>query len=215
MEADAVVSILPSDHYYSDESAFAAALDSSFDLAERYPDSVVVLGARPDRPETEYGWFELGLPAIHRSRELFRVRDFLETPSLELARGQLYRDSAWNTFVMVGRVCAFVEMILAEIPGLLGALRRARLWTGAETLIEESSYEYTAPVDFSRQVLAVERERLLVLRISDVGWSDLGHPRRVIAAIRDTGPEPWWVKEWEGTSHASTIARDMVTPIVA
>jgi hypothetical protein len=32
--------------------------------------------------------------------------------------------------------------------------------------------------DFSKQVLSVGAARLLVLRVRDLGWSDLGHPER-------------------------------------
>jgi mannose-1-phosphate guanylyltransferase len=214
MDANALVSILPSDHYYADENAFEAALDSSFDLAAKHPDSVVALGAWPDRPETELGWFELGLPTIDGSRELFQVRDFIENPSIELAWSLLDRGSAWNTLVMTGRVGAFVEMILAAIPGLLGAIRRTRLWAGSETHVEESVYERIPPADFSRHVLAVEPARLLVERVSKLGWSDLRHPEHVIAAIRHNRTEPWWINEWESRTRASITPSHSIKTIV-
>jgi hypothetical protein len=41
MDSDAVVAILPCDHYYSPEREFSAALESAFVVAEARPESVV------------------------------------------------------------------------------------------------------------------------------------------------------------------------------
>jgi len=57
--------------------------------------------------------------------ELFGIRAFREKPSLELARNlMLGLNSIWNTFVMVGRVKAFLAMLHAALPGL----STARSW---------------------------------------------------------------------------------------
>jgi hypothetical protein len=29
------------------------------------------------------------------------------------------------------------------------------------------------------------------------GWSDLGHPERVLAVPQAAGLEPWWMKKWK------------------
>ena len=85
MDEDALMAVLPSDHYYSDEACFTAALESAFEIAANRPESVVLIGAQPSRPEVEYGWIELGAPVEDGSGELCHVRRFLEKPSLEIA----------------------------------------------------------------------------------------------------------------------------------
>jgi hypothetical protein len=40
------------------------------------------------------------------------------------------------------------------------------------------------PIDFSRDVLEVQATRLQVIRVSNCGWTDLGTPQRVEAAVR-------------------------------
>ena len=72
MDAQALVAILPCDHHYSDEEALASALEYAFETAAGRTDSVVLLGAKPDYPEVEYGWIELGSPLGQESSELFR-----------------------------------------------------------------------------------------------------------------------------------------------
>ena len=51
--------------------------------------------------------------------------------------------------------------------------------TNVYSLIEDSN--------FSHQVLAVRPEDLMVMRVGDVGWSDLGEPKRVLSTLARIG----------------------------
>ena len=53
-------------------------------------------------------------------------------------------------------------------------------------------YKTLVPVDFSQQVLSASTDRLIVLRLRDAGWSDLGKPERVFATLARAGIEPQW-----------------------
>ena len=117
---------------------------------------------------------------------MFRVLGFWEKPSVDVARELMSKDSAWNTFVMVGHVRAFLELSRRTIPDVLEAVGRARPWNGAEAHLEESAYDQVPSSDFSRQVLSAAVARLLVLRVCELGWSDLGHPERVVAPSSGT-----------------------------
>jgi len=46
-------------------------------------------------------------------------------------------------------------------------------------------YARTLPVDFSRDVLAVQPERLSVLEAPSMGWTDLGRADRVLQLRRE------------------------------
>ena len=215
MDKDALIAVLPSDHYYSDEARFTAAMESAFEIAAERPESVVLLGAQPTRAEVEYGWIELGPSVGNESNDLCRVRGFREKPSLGVAQTLLGEHSAWNTFVMVGHVGAFLEMVAQAIPDVLEAVRKARLWTGSETHIDDSVYNQILPSDFSRHVLSVENARLLVLRVRDLGWSDLGHPRRVLAVLEESSFKPGWMREWRQAKRTAGVARRQAKSAVA
>jgi mannose-1-phosphate guanylyltransferase len=124
MDPAATVAFLPSDHYYKDDCKFAGALQTAFDFVESNSHAVVLLGAHPDRPEVEYGWIEPGVRHRGDHSRVSCVKNFWEKPSLEIARLLMRRDCPWNTFVMVGRVTAFLPGIPASC-----LLRR----TGAES----------------------------------------------------------------------------------
>lgn len=211
LDRDALVAILPCDHHYADDQTFTDALESAFDVAARRPSSVVLLGAHPEGPEIEYGWIELGPPACDAS---LYVRGFCEKPSIRMARRLVKRGSLWNTFVMVGTVGGFLEMIRAAVPELVQALSSTSRWTGQELHIPESAYAFD-PVNFSHDVLSVQTDRLITLRLGFRGWSDLGHPERAVAVLKAAGVEPWWMHEWHKTKPPSRVAPSRVRVAVA
>jgi hypothetical protein len=42
------------------------------------------------------------------------------------------------------------------------------------------------------------------LKLGHAGWSDLGHPERVITVLQTAGLDPWWLKEWQAKRSSAT-----------
>ena len=197
-DPDAIVSILPCDHYYSSESAFTAALESALEIAEQRTDSVILIGAEPNQAETEYGWIEVG-QTIGGHSGLSRVEGFKEKPSLALAQALLRKNCLWNTFVMVGHVGAFLEIARTAAPRLLKMVGSVQLTpdTGGEIRIPDSVYAQIAPMDFSRHILVPATERLLAFQLKNIEWSDLGDPyRALVTLLEKNGDLPEWARLW-------------------
>lgn len=193
----ALVAFFPSDHYYAEEEKFMSGVESAFDCAEANAGSVILLGAVAKHPETEYGWIEAdSTRASHIGGWLMRVKRFWEKPSSETARRLLDQGCLWNTFVMVGTARAFVEMIQHASPGLYSAFEPILSLPRAEMEDElmRRVYGQIPTADFSKQVLAVSTERLAVASLGDIGWSDLGDPRRLITTLNERGIENPWVE---------------------
>lgn len=193
----ATIAVFPSDHHYSDENVISEAVENAFELSRREPDTVVLIGANPQGPEVEYGWIEVG-GVVGNKNDSFRVRGFYEKPSPATALFLLDEGSLWNTFVMVGRATAFLEMICSARPGTLKAFHEspALVASNDEFQIPDSLYEHLPSLDFSREVLPVEVERLIVHRLRPVIWSDLGDCDRAVAALSTCRPEPGWAASW-------------------
>jgi mannose-1-phosphate guanylyltransferase len=208
-DPNAIVTVLPCDHYYFPESAFTATLESAFEIAEQQRSgAVVLLGSEPKSPEVEYGWIELG-ETIDGHSELFHVAGFREKPSLPLAEALFGADSLWNTFVMVGRVSAFLEMARAIVPSLLQALESWEVTLpSGEIRIPDAVYDRIASTDFSRQILSAATDRLLALRLANVEWCDLGDPYRVLVKLLErNGHLPSWTKLWPDVSSSQPAHR--------
>jgi mannose-1-phosphate guanylyltransferase len=185
-DEDAIVGFFPTDHYYADERRFAAAVQLAFEVSRRRPELLVLLGAEAQYPEVEYGWIEPSTSLkCGVNSSLFRVSRFWEKPSLPLAQLLLAHGCLWNTFVMIGRSKTFLDMLGFAVPRQLAAFESIVRRTGVDVEAKTADHIYAtlSSGDFSRQVLSVCRERLAVLRLGDVGWSDLGTPARVAAAI--------------------------------
>ena len=190
---DPIVAFFPTDHHYSKESRFVASVRLAVEVVRDRPRSLVVLGTSAQHAEVEYGWIEPdGMLPSRVTNSLFQVRRFWEKPSVHVAQALHARGCLWNTFVMMGRVSSFLEMLKAAVPYLLEAFKSANGSGSAtearfDTERAEQLYADLVPGDFSRQVLSVFAERLAVLRLGNVGWSDLGTPERVLSAMEGSG----------------------------
>ena len=186
----AVVALFPSDHFFADDEEFMSHIDVAVDAVEIQPATVMLLGITPTTPETEYGWIE-PQPSILASaqKSITRVRKFWEKPSLNLATSLMQSGCLWNSFVMVGCVDALLKMTRAAMPELYTAL--AAITPTFETANEHKAlaalYSSIDDSNFSHQVLAVRPEDLMVMRVGEVGWSDLGEPNRVLSALARIG----------------------------
>jgi len=197
LAGDVPLAIFPSDHFVDDDRAFVAAAAVALDAVAARPDLVVLLGIEADTPETEYGWIEADQSPLPMDNALvFPIRRFWEKPSAETATTLLERRCLWNSFVMVGRLSAFLTLIAAAAPELLAAfepLRRA-MGTAREPYVAERIYATLPAINFSERVLVPSAGRLGTVRVKGVEWSDLGNAERVFATIRRTGGRPRWLE---------------------
>lgn len=181
-DPDAVVAILPSDHFYANEESFLDSLDMAYREAE-ITGQVVLLGAPATDPETSYGWIELAGDnwGTNVSSPIAR---FWEKPSQAVAELLLRKGCLWNTFVTVGTVAAFRKLVKAAAPQLCRAFDSPSC-VGARGIAD--TYEHLQPIDFSRDVLVPRHADLRAMPLGDVGWSDLGAPQRAMAVAAAYG----------------------------
>jgi mannose-1-phosphate guanylyltransferase len=197
LAGNVTVAIFPSDHYISDDIAFIAYVRNAQELVEHRPQVVVLLGIEAQSPETEYGWIERA-PWPLDGEVGYPVLRFWEKPSLALAERLLRVGALWNSFVMVGRIDAFLGLIAAGAPELAAAFTPVRTAaTQREAEMVERIYATIPALNFSERVLMPAARRLGTVRVKDVEWSDWGHPARVAAIIRRTGWRPAWLDRVE------------------
>jgi mannose-1-phosphate guanylyltransferase len=190
---DALAAFFPCDHFYADHDSFRLTIRSAVECAEHNPESVILVGADAEYPETDYGWIEPGVIVSNATgAPLARVSRFWEKPSLQQAHAPLRRGCLWNTFVTGGRATTFFEMLCSQVPEATLAISRAM----ADNTLNVA-YASLNIVDFSRDVLANLPHRLLVLRDRTSGSADLGSPTRVLDTLSRNGIQPEWAGESE------------------
>jgi len=151
-----------------------------------HPERAILLGIAPEAPEDSYGWIEPGAPLGTCKNSVSEVRRFWEKPSRSVASRLMRRGCLWNSFVMVGRVSAFLSMIQRTLPDLLTSLESmwAEVAPGMEDMALRDLYGTIPATNFSDEVLSVNPSALAVLRADALGWSDLGEPQRVFSVLK-------------------------------
>jgi len=190
-EVDSIVGIFPSDHYYADNAAFAATVKSAINVSSEHDDSIVLIGAKPEWPEVEFGWIEPGLFISNGTRTpLFGVSRFCEKPRLAEARSLMRKGGLWNTFITIGRASAFLKLLSATVlpamTSMAEAVARGDL---------QSVYNEIETIDFSKHVLSMDTSGLLVMPDNMSGWADLGNQARVIDTLDRNNIEPAWLRK--------------------
>lgn len=188
-DPEAMVAVLPSDHFVSPRRAFAAELDRAFALASRVGERIVLLSARPDRAETDYGWIETGAPVSALALSARAVSRFHEKPVVADARRFHARGWLWNTMIMVGRARVFWDLGRAARPRLMArfdAIRDALEWGNAGAFIEEA-YTGIETVNFSRDIIEPRPEAAVAMPMAGVEWCDWGRPDRIGQTLRRLG----------------------------
>src|SRR5271169_2599005 len=187
----ALAAFFPCDHFYANHDSFRLTIESAVECAEHNPESIILVGADAEYPETDYGWIEPGVVVSNATvGPLSLVSRFWEKPPLQQAHALLRRGCLWNTFVTVGRATTFFEMLCSQVPEAVLAISRAM----ADNTLN-AAFGSLDTVDFSRDVLANLPHRLLVLRDRTSGWADLGSPTRVMDTLARNKIQPGWAGE--------------------
>lgn len=203
LAGDVPVAVLPSDHYVSDEARFMGYVQGAIEAVQARRDLVILLGVEAESPETDYGWIEPEREPLPLGGEpVFRIRRFWEKPSLRVAERLLAVGGFWNSFVMVGRVSAFLSLIRATVPQLVARFEPVRrsLGSATEAAVVDRVYRHMPPVCFSARVLAVAPRNLATIAIKGVEWSDWGDPARVVRSLRRSGRYAAWFSHVESAA---------------
>jgi hypothetical protein len=104
-DPNAIVVILPSDHFIYPEHPFLETVRQAMASADAMPACMLLLGVQPDGLETDYGWIQRGLP-VHGSPDypVYAVSSFLEKPGAAQADAALRTGGLWNTLVITATV---------------------------------------------------------------------------------------------------------------
>jgi mannose-1-phosphate guanylyltransferase len=193
----------PSDHFIRDEASFVRSGVMISRFVERQPEWLVLLGICPTAPEPDFGWIQPGeRMAAAGTAPIFRIRRFVEKPSVETARAFWSAGALLNTFVVAGSVSAFIEAGRECVPRLEERLGRAFAFRGPqeERWALGQAYALAPSANFSRSVLQMTTKPLAVAQMPDVGWHDLGTPARVLRMVRQLGLTPSWAEALETAS---------------
>ncbi|HSY28907.1 MAG TPA: mannose-1-phosphate guanylyltransferase/mannose-6-phosphate isomerase, partial [Burkholderiaceae bacterium] len=177
-QGDPCLLVMPADHLITDVAAFNSAVQQAGTLAN---DGLLVLfGIRPTRPESGFGYIEMGdLIGEHANA----VKRFVEKPDTATAAQYLKKGNyVWNS----GMFCFKASVILAAMemhcPALLAAAREAWKKTLVEGDKAELADEFSKVDSISIDYAVMEKAKNIAVIPGDFGWSDIGAWDAVAAA---------------------------------
>jgi mannose-1-phosphate guanylyltransferase/mannose-6-phosphate isomerase len=184
-DPDAVLLVAPSDHVIPDVAAFHAAVARGLEAVDQ--GRMVTFGIQPTRPETGYGWLELGAqPKDGAAQALVR---FVEKPDAETAQNLLESGQfLWNAGIFLFAARDIIAAFEAYAPQLLGPVRAAvtdatpdlgflRLAPAPWAKIDSVSVDYAV----------MEKADTLSVVPFAGAWSDLGSWDAVAQELDSTG----------------------------
>jgi mannose-1-phosphate guanylyltransferase len=163
-EPDCVLVVLPADHFIADEPAFRATLERAIATAEK--GLITTIGISPTRPETGYGYIELG-PAIEPG--VHSVERFVEKP--DRARAERYlagQRHLWNAGMFVFQAHVMRAAIAKHLPALDAGLVRIEADPGS--LAEVFPSLPSISIDHG----VMEKTDRIAVVPGSFGWNDVG-----------------------------------------
>jgi mannose-1-phosphate guanylyltransferase len=174
----AVIGMFPSDHVIADEKRFRETLECGIQIAAA-GENIVVIGIRPTRAETGYGYTEVGNASADGT---LRVRRFTEKPDVAraaefVAAGNYFWNSGiflWSARTLVNALREHLPKtagLLEDIAGAFGTRRFAAAFRKLYPKCENISVDYA--ILEPRSAKGEQAGNIFCLP-ADFGWNDLG-----------------------------------------
>ena len=187
--------VAPSDHLILQEETFRQTIQQGFDFIENN-DALLTLGMKPTRPETGYGYIQMGENAYPkplpkgkgllgeeakgesleaRGNDICKVKAFTEKPNLELAKVFLESgDFLWNSGIFIWSLESILNAFQEFLPEMANKFAEGDKVMG--TADEDAFIQQMFPTcpSISIDYGVMEKAKNVHVIPSDFGWSDLG-----------------------------------------
>jgi mannose-1-phosphate guanylyltransferase/mannose-6-phosphate isomerase len=170
---DAVLWMMAADSAIGRPDALADAVATAVAAARQ--GRIVTFGMKPTRPETGYGYIEVGdrLPGhdgVHALAAFVEKPDTARAAEL-VATGR----HLWNSGMFVATASTLIDELQLHAPDVLSAVRRAVQNRGTDLdFIRLEPDAFASAPDISIDYAVAERTRHAAVVPADLGWSDVG-----------------------------------------
>ncbi len=171
LNEDACLVIAPSDHVILKEDSFISNISKAVSFANENS-ALLTLGIEPSRPDTGYGYIEMGPEA---GDKVFKVNSFREKPDLDTAKKYLSEGSfVWNAGIFIWKASEILSAFKEKSGQIIDVLSEdlSQLNSDAEQAYIDKVYPNTEKISIDYAIL--ERAENVYTIPSDIGWSDLG-----------------------------------------
>lgn len=177
-DPEAVIGMFPSDHVIEDQKRYQNLLKKGIELAAA-GENIVVLGIRPTRAETGYGYIEAGAATEGEAR---RVRRFTEKPDPDRAAEFLKAGNYfWNSGMFLWSARTLANALREHLPATAPVLEKIAASFGTRQFqsVFRRLYPKCENISVDYAVLEPrsdkgEQSSNIFCLPADFGWNDLG-----------------------------------------
>ena len=172
-DPEAILWIMAADSSIERQEALHNALDVAVTAASA--GHIVTFGMRPTRPETGYGYIEVG-DALPGAPGAFALARFVEKPdALTAAKLMASGRHLWNSGMFVFTAETLIEEMQLYAPAVLSAVRRAIEGRRADLdFVRVQPEAFAASPNISLDYAIAEHTKRAAVVPADLGWSDVG-----------------------------------------
>ncbi|CAM2757107.1 mannose-1-phosphate guanylyltransferase [Hathewaya histolytica] len=170
---DATMIVLPSDHYIANEKIFIETIEEAVTIAKRKR-GLVTLGITPDRPDTGYGYIEMG-DMVNSKVNSYKVSRFLEKPNSEVAKDLILKETyLWNSGMFIWRADIFLREMEKYLPEMYERLMTIykSLGTSEEENVINEQYNLIKGISVDFGIMQKTRKAYVIK--SNFIWDDIG-----------------------------------------
>lgn len=174
--------VTPSDHLITREQEFEKSIIRGFGFVEKN-DALLTLGITPTRPETGYGYIQVGQQV---EEGINKVKTFTEKPDRELAK--VFIDSGeffWNSGIFLWSAAAIKRAMTEYAPDIAALFEQG---TGLYNTLAERDFidkNFASCVGISIDFAVMEKASNVYVECVNFGWNDLG----TWSALYDNSPK--------------------------
>ena len=182
LNPNALIMVAPSDHLVLKEDEFKRCINKGFDfIAEN--DALLTLGIKPSRPETGYGYIQVGQSVTD---SISQVKTFTEKPDLELAKVFLSTgEFFWNSGMFLWSVDSILKALQECAPDITVQFDKGLGLYGTPAETEFIKQNFASCPGISIDFAVMEKAKNVHVECVDFGWDDLG----TWGALYDNSPK--------------------------
>jgi mannose-1-phosphate guanylyltransferase len=173
---DALLLILPADHWIEENLAFELSVKKAIHLAQAPYHQLVTFGIVPDSAQTGFGYIHAGEPL----EDGYRVNAFVEKPDLPTAQAYLNSGNYyWNSGIFCFSAGVLLQELATHAPDLAArtadCLRESKFLDAAHSSILSIDQRNFEPIpDISIDYALMEKSKRVAVVPASFAWSDIG-----------------------------------------
>ena len=167
-DQDAMLLVLPSDHFISDNRSFQKTVEKAMQAAKG--GAMVTIGIQPNFPNSAYGYIEKGAEA---GEDIFTLQRFVEKPCRKDAEFMLAQGNyLWNSGIYITLAKSLLQAVSVYLPAFDYLLQGWQPIENKEDALWKEEYHLAPAISIDYGIMEKNKNAFVIP--ASFAWDDLG-----------------------------------------